>query len=188
MAFSHHLVTHPPFCFGHMKIQGSSVRRASENTVKNELASLRGSPTFHKNHPGWCPCLAGKKKTLADVIPESDRPGPLPFYELEGAGFLIFPGWILEEGMKRGFFKYSKDCLGKQNVKFSLPFAWNYARLMFGCCRRSLMIKMGKIIISLSVQFDRWKYLKTWDMGSNRRGYFKCIFYPFTTLQGMVDH
>lgn len=57
--------------------------------------------------------------------------------------------------MKRAFFEYSKDCLGKQKVKLSLPFAWNYAGLMFGCCRRSLMIKMGKIIISLSMQFDR---------------------------------
>ena len=55
-----------------------------------------------------------KRQRPIDAIPESDHLGSQPFYELEGTGLLVFPGWILEEGMKKVIFNYSKDCVGKQ--------------------------------------------------------------------------
>lgn len=47
------------------------------------------------------------------------------------------------------------------------------------------MIKMGKMIITSSTQFDRWKYFKTRGVDNNRRGHFKCLFHLLTPLQGM---
>lgn len=42
--------------------------------------------------------------------------GPLPLHELKGIGFLVFPGWILQEGVKIRIFRYSNDCIGKQSL------------------------------------------------------------------------
>lgn len=43
----------------------------------------------------------------------------------------------------------------KKKGQVSLVFICNYMNLIFDCYQRSLMIKMGKIIISSSMQFYR---------------------------------